>query len=549
MPTPVKLHQRPPTSVRARGLERPGDTGHTQIRVLDDPAPGLLDHSGGFSPFGAGYLIDWWIGGDDRWYFPSRESTIRQRRLGPGPIVETAMRIPSGDAIHRCYAVSGPKGPATVIEVENASPVPVALAIAVRPYDIDGTPVGEQSVVLDGQTIVIDGERALELPRAPNEAQADPTQDLFERIVKGNALTGPTFANGVGANIVVLYPLPHTATLRFVVPGPSGTAPQHLPEIERVQSGWTTLLDRSGRFVLPDAGIGERADSARLRVLAESPDLAHDVAELLPGSGRLLEALATSGSAQDCSYALAKLSQAFPVHLEHPPSAAAAIVRGASIAAAVLGDAEAAETLLEPLMQITHLVERSGDRGAASEALGGLAQLLRFVGQHDAAVGVSGSNPADWIASDVPAGLAALSELSEQASAAGAWGDDEAGPAARFWLGTRRQVIVDGWEVDGTPTIDLFPSFPTAWRGGNLEVHAAATMHGRMSFAIRWHGARPALLWERESLDSPRSIAAVRVRCPGLDPDWSTTEHRGETLLVGAADGLPPVPSEGDSFA
>ncbi len=92
----------------------------------------------------------------------------------------------------------------------------------------------------------------------------------------------------------------------------------------------------------------------------------------------------------------------------------------------------------------------------------------------------------------------------------------------------------------------MLPQFPTAWRGGNLEVHRAATVAGPLSFAIRWHGARPALLWD---LTPSPSDAQVILSCPGLDPTWTTTEPRGETLLTGAPDELPPVPSEGDSFS
>jgi hypothetical protein len=41
---------------------------------------------------------------------------------------------------------------------------------------------------------------------------------------------------------------------------------------------------------------------------------------------------------------------------------------------------------------------------------------------------------------------------------------------------------------------------------------------------VRWHGARPALLW-----DAP---VGVELRTPVLDPSWSTREPAGETLLA-----------------
>ena len=71
----------------------------------------------------------------------------------------------------------------------------------------------------------------------------------------------------------------------------------------------------------------------------------------------------------------------------------------------------------------------------------------------------------------------------------------------------------------------LCPVLPEGWRGQGLEVHDLATPSGSLSFAVRWHGPRPALLWEVEG-DGPLSL-----RAPGLDPTWSSTERRGEALL------------------
>ena len=79
----------------------------------------------------------------------------------------------------------------------------------------------------------------------------------------------------------------------------------------------------------------------------------------------------------------------------------------------------------------------------------------------------------------------------------------------------------------------------------SAEVHRLPTLHGRLSCAIRWHGYRPALLWE---LERTAADPIVALSCPGLDPVWSSTEASGEALLAGTADGLAPAPAEGDSF-
>ncbi|MEZ5340089.1 MAG: hypothetical protein R2706_01190 [Acidimicrobiales bacterium] len=68
------------------------------------------------------------------------------------------------------------------------------------------------------------------------------------------------------------------------------------------------------------------------------------------------------------------------------------------------------------------------------------------------------------------------------------------------------------------------------------------TDFGSLSFAVRWHGYRPALLWDITT-DEP-----VMLRCGGLDSSWSTTDPKGETLLSGSEHELPASPTEGASF-
>jgi hypothetical protein len=91
---------------------------------------------------------------------------------------------------------------------------------------------------------------------------------------------------------------------------------------------------------------------------------------------------------------------------------------------------------------------------------------------------------------------------------------------------------------------------PRRWYGQGIEVHDAPTRFGTLSFAIRWHGARPALLWELDPHDEDH---AVVITCPGLDPSFRSTELRGDALLE-PPDGevvdpaAAPGPDEGESF-
>jgi hypothetical protein len=107
--------------------------------------------------------------------------------------------------------------------------------------------------------------------------------------------------------------------------------------------------------------------------------------------------------------------------------------------------------------------------------------------------------------------------------------------AAAELLRVVRRLLVSE-EDDG---LVLCPLAPDGWQGRGLEAHGLPTPWGTLSFAVRWHGPRPALLWELEG-DGP-----VRLRAPGLDDGWSTDERRGEALLGEPAAG---VDVQGGSF-
>jgi hypothetical protein len=125
------------------------------------------------------------------------------------------------------------------------------------------------------------------------------------------------------------------------------------------------------------------------------------------------------------------------------------------------------------------------------------------------------------------------------------WGFDA--EAAWAWRGlslgarraARRRVAVDESRPAGllarvratlvreTPALEIGPGIGPEWRGRDLEVLDAPTRAGRLSYAIRWHGPRPALLWE---VADP--APGLCLRAPALDPAWSSTAPTGETLLA-----------------
>jgi len=115
----------------------------------------------------------------------------------------------------------------------------------------------------------------------------------------------------------------------------------------------------------------------------------------------------------------------------------------------------------------------------------------------------------------------------------GCMGDGHHGWAAADFLSLVRHLLVRELDTPD-PALALCTLLPEAWKGRGLEVHDAPTHFGKLSYAVRWHGERPALLWELEPHDPG---ATVRVTAPGLDPTWSTSEPRGDALLA-------PVPAD-----
>jgi hypothetical protein len=78
--------------------------------------------------------------------------------------------------------------------------------------------------------------------------------------------------------------------------------------------------------------------------------------------------------------------------------------------------------------------------------------------------------------------------------------------------------------------------------GVDLEVHDVPTRSGALSFALRWHGEHPALLWELRPV-AGRRPRAVELTAPALAPGWSTRDAVGETLLrPSPGDGRLPAP-------
>ncbi|MEQ1787807.1 MAG: hypothetical protein ABL966_12200, partial [Acidimicrobiales bacterium] len=222
----MRLRSRPAASPGADWVLPRRAGSWTIVGTLDSPARGLVDPAGLVAIDGQSWSLDWWIGAEDRWHVPAREAAVRQALVGNSPVVETRLRVPSGDAVQRVYAARGTAGDdVLVVEIHNDTKVPFAVALAIRPFDLGGSGRIER-IELDGTAVRIDGVAAVGLPRSPGRfALSDGEADAAAAVFAGDA--EPVRAAEVRgsdglANGALLFPLAHTATLRVVLPLAAG---------------------------------------------------------------------------------------------------------------------------------------------------------------------------------------------------------------------------------------------------------------------------------------------------------------------------------------
>ena len=92
--------------------------------------------------------------------------------------------------------------------------------------------------------------------------------------------------------------------------------------------------------------------------------------------------------------------------------------------------------------------------------------------------------------------------------------DPPSGVRVVAWLESR---LADGGLL-------LPDGFPNSWLGQSIDVHGVPTgATSSVSYAIRWHGERPAVLWEQTG-------DPVELTAPFVAPEWSTVEASGEAL-------------------
>ena len=367
-------------------------------------------------------MVRWFVAAEDRWHVPASEAAVRQRRLEGTPVVETRLRVPEGDAIQRVWSVPDVGG-LTVIEVENASALPFAVAFA-------GTRLLTERPPADVPI------RGIELPEGS-----------------------------------IVLPVAHRSSIRVAIPhDPARFTTWALPTLApamAVVRGWETIVHRASRLVLPDAGLGEAVAAARSDLLLSGPvNVDDDVI------GFLLD-VAELGRLGDHADAW------MPEIVEPIASIARTDVLEVDLA----------------LQACERLAVSAGDERAA----GDIARI-RSRRSHDGR----------------PAG--------PTAGAPSSFSDLRRGESVgRFVAQVEQRVCDEG---------RLLPlGIPRRWLGSNFEVHGVPTgPRSTVGFALRWHGERPAVLWEQHG-------PAQLLSAPAVDAEWSRDAGSGEALWA-----APPQP-------
>lgn len=391
--------------------------------------------SAGVSAWGDLFIEDqerlrWFIAADDRWYRPSRETTVRQREVSGVPVIETRIKVPGGDAVQRVYGVAN-FGGAIVVEIYNDSSLPFAVA-----FDR-----GDISTMREPSPTGVQG---IDLPAGS-----------------------------------VVFPVGHHATMRaaILINGDSRQISagelESLPSFEQVERGWLGALQISSRVDVPDLSWSSALTSQRCKVLLS------DSAELAESSdiNLIVDLL---------------LDRAERVRLGDKPAQWVDEV------------AVATERILKQCAK-TQSVQWFEER-----ALLGAGMVLSRAGES--------RGLQDFVS--------VWSRLAEAGRISGlALASPEIAGTVRQIVWIESQLVA--WRRDGV--IEICPcGIDKSWLGVNFECHKLlASPEHVISYAVRWHGEKPALLWE---IDGP---VGAKVAASAIDRTFSSTEMRGETLLSG----------------
>ena len=360
-----------------------------------------------------------------------------------------------------------------------------AREVAVRQRLVEGAPVFETRLRVPRGDVVHTvwsttvGDVGLTVIDVLNDS-ALPVAVAFSRtdlvtsrpVVTSGSAVGEWPAPGLDLPVTPLVlPVGHRSSVRVILRHDGRTDPiaGDVPDVESVVRGWLAVAERAGRFVVPDVVDGvplaDRVIAARCQAVLHGDD---------------------------------------------------------------------ADTAAERLLDLDERVRTNVDDADAVLVAGLVEELLDDL-RH-------GHVDATTARLALVAGARLLADDSRAV-------DDLVSAVAKFH-GTRADDLTTAWgTIDPVTSLDvsrhvlpalvhdrlvratapdtvtlLADGLPADWLGVSCEAHGIAVgSRHRVSFAVRWHGERPAVLWE---IDGPPGLTLRS----GVDDTWSTVESRGEAL-------------------
>lgn len=493
----------------------------TRLGVLGGRCAASIDAFGSVQLHGERF--SWWVGAGDAWHRPAEEVAVRQSLRRGAPVVDTAWRVAGGDLRTESYGAMVGGREWIVVEVHNDSRVPVTLALV-----LERTAGGPAPWTLEGTALRRAGAAApLLVSGRPADAccDADDADALLERLRAGDTTlfdpaTGAAGVRAAGAGrcAAVVFALTHAGSLRVLLSpvGPSAHAAEPAPPAgaaptpadvarapggDAVVRGWLQQLGAVGRFDLGDDAAEADATRRRAQLL-----LGAAVAPQPAGAGVGVDAVLDASALAWFGHPVEALARLDAVLGSLRPALDAAVAQRVLVAMADVVRCSPEAPALAPL-----LLPGALDLAAWASSARGEDPVARWA-LHELAVR-AGTPPADGAVA--PGGAPAAVRRAAPKHTEG------------YGLLVQRAVLLDD---DEPGVVDLLPGWRAAWRGRPVDVHGLPTAAGTLSFAIRWHGSRPALLWQLDR--TPGAPAEVVLRAPALDPGFSSARPSGEALLA-----------------
>jgi hypothetical protein len=342
--------------------------------------------------------------------------------------VETRLRIPSGDAVQRVYAVAD-HGGLLVIEISNESTLPIAVAFT-------------RNDILSSRQPSPLGPQGIELP-------------------KGS----------------VVFPVAHGSTLRVALASPRATGGtvnlEQLPSSEQLQRGWLNSVERAGYALVADKSLSPLINRLRSDALVLSGNHESEWGTDLVGAD----------ATDDVAYLLTlhelvRMGEKVNHHLERVVDIVEALLRKNKKSAEIEWDVERA------LFAARCILLALGEHRAAGDVLASQQRLA----------------PASALPNAAPKDIRVIAWLDEQL------------------VSPRRE---------GGAAVLRF-GVPRMWLGVNMECHrVVASPEHTVSYGMRWHGEKPALLWETNG------PFGLRLDAGATDSAWHSGEASGDALMAG----------------